>query len=102
MVASTQYKLSAADLETVLALVRFGTLADAGERLVEIHGQHEHQALLDRTQQLAMLDGFAAHPERLAEVAQSAQRWSAASARTRGGVPAFAARSRSCIRASHG
>ena len=28
MVASTQYKLSAADLETVLALVRFGTLAD--------------------------------------------------------------------------
>lgn len=33
MVASTQYKLSAADLETVLALVRFGTLADAGERL---------------------------------------------------------------------
>ncbi|MEO5771700.1 MAG: LysR family transcriptional regulator [Burkholderiaceae bacterium] len=33
MNASTQYKLSAADLETVLALVRCGTLADAGERL---------------------------------------------------------------------
>ena len=33
MNASTQYKLSAADLETVLALVRSGTLADAGERL---------------------------------------------------------------------
>ncbi len=33
MSASSQYKLSAADLETLLALVRFGTLADAGERL---------------------------------------------------------------------
>ncbi|MBB1520694.1 LysR family transcriptional regulator [Aquipseudomonas guryensis] len=33
MIASTQYKLSAADLETVLALVRSGTLAEAGERL---------------------------------------------------------------------
>jgi DNA-binding transcriptional LysR family regulator len=33
MSASTQYKLSAADLETVLSLVRSGTLADAGERL---------------------------------------------------------------------
>lgn len=33
MNASTQYKLSAADLETLLSLVRSGTLADAGERL---------------------------------------------------------------------
>ncbi len=33
MNASTQYKLGAADLETVLALVRSGTLAAAGERL---------------------------------------------------------------------
>ena len=33
MNASTQYKLSANDLETVLALVRCGTLAGAGERL---------------------------------------------------------------------
>lgn len=33
MNASTQYKLSAADLETVLSLVRSGTLADAGDRL---------------------------------------------------------------------
>lgn len=33
MNAKTQYKLSAADLETVLAMVRTGTLADAGERL---------------------------------------------------------------------
>jgi len=33
MTAKTQYKLSAPDLEVVLALVRGGTLADAGERL---------------------------------------------------------------------
>jgi DNA-binding transcriptional LysR family regulator len=33
MIARTQYKLNAFDLEVVLALVRFGTLATAGERL---------------------------------------------------------------------
>ncbi|SFM75940.1 LysR family transcriptional regulator [Rugamonas rubra] len=33
MIASTQYKLSAADLDVVLALVRCGTLAEAGARL---------------------------------------------------------------------
>lgn len=33
MHAQTQYNLSAADLQTVLALARAGTLADAGERL---------------------------------------------------------------------
>jgi DNA-binding transcriptional LysR family regulator len=32
-IAKTQYKLTAADLETLLALVRTGTLASAGERL---------------------------------------------------------------------
>lgn len=32
MIAKTQYKLSAADLETLLALVRGGTLAEAGAR----------------------------------------------------------------------
>ena len=34
-------------------------LAALGECLVEIHGQHEHQALLERPQQLALLDAFA-------------------------------------------
>ncbi|SNS90193.1 transcriptional regulator, LysR family [Noviherbaspirillum humi] len=33
MTAKTQYKLTTSDLETLLALVRGGTLADAGERL---------------------------------------------------------------------
>ena len=56
-------------------------LGALGERLVEIHGQHEHQALLDRTQQLALLDAFAAHAELLATVETCAKRWSAASRR---------------------
>jgi DNA-binding transcriptional LysR family regulator len=33
MIASVQYELSAADLDVVLAMVRAGTLADAGKRL---------------------------------------------------------------------
>jgi DNA-binding transcriptional LysR family regulator len=33
MIASAQYEISAADLDVVLAMVRAGTLADAGERL---------------------------------------------------------------------
>jgi DNA repair protein RecN (Recombination protein N) len=36
-------------------------LGDLGERLLEIHGQHEHQALLDRGAQLALLDAFGRH-----------------------------------------
>ncbi|MCG6118012.1 MAG: DNA repair protein RecN [Aquimonas sp.] len=36
-----------------------GQVSALTAHLVEIHGQHEHQALLDRVQQLALLDGFA-------------------------------------------
>lgn len=39
-----------------------------GERLIEIHGQHEHQALLERSQQLALLDAFGGHADELAAV----------------------------------
>ncbi|HPG95517.1 MAG TPA: AAA family ATPase, partial [Dokdonella sp.] len=46
-----------------------------GERLIEIHGQHEHQALLDRNQQLALLDAFGAHGDALAEVRTTARAW---------------------------
>ena len=34
-------------------------LAELAGQLVEIHGQHEHQALLSRASQLALLDGHA-------------------------------------------
>ena len=56
------------------------TLAQLGELaglLVEIHGQHEHQALLNRTSQLALLDAFGRHGPALARVRAAAEAWSA-------------------------
>jgi DNA repair protein RecN (Recombination protein N) len=52
-------------------------LAALAERLVEIHGQHEHQALLSRPSQLALLDACGGHDALLAAVANTARRWSA-------------------------
>ena len=51
------------------------TLAQLGELaglLVEIHGQHEHQALLSRPRQLGLLDAFGRHGPALADVAARA------------------------------
>jgi DNA repair protein RecN (Recombination protein N) len=45
--------------------------------LVEIHGQHEHQALLEKSSQLALLDAFGGHDRELAAVRGAAARWSA-------------------------
>jgi DNA repair protein RecN (Recombination protein N) len=53
------------------------------ERLIEIHGQHEHQALLDRASQLALLDAFGDHAARLQPVAATAMRWREVDARMR-------------------
>lgn len=39
--------------------VNVTALRDIGNLLVEIHGQHEHQDLLDENQHLSMLDAFA-------------------------------------------
>ena len=55
------------------------TLAQLGELaalLVEIHGQHEHQALLSRASQLALLDNYAGNAEARAAVAAAAAQWS--------------------------
>jgi DNA repair protein RecN (Recombination protein N) len=49
-------------------------LREAAEHLVEIHGQHEHQALLTRRHQRALLDAFGGHRAALAEVARWAKR----------------------------
>ncbi|WP_395790463.1 DNA repair protein RecN [Aquimonas sp.] len=57
---------------------RPATVSQLGELagfLVEIHGQHEHQALLDRTQQLGLLDGFARNAEALQPVRAAAVEW---------------------------
>ncbi len=46
-----------------------------GERLIEIHGQHEHQALLEKSSQLALLDAYGGHAQTLTQVAALAARW---------------------------
>jgi len=46
------------------ALATAAALRDLSDRLVELHGQHEHQALLDPLTHLPLLDGFAHPPGR--------------------------------------
>lgn len=53
-------------------------LAELGALLVEIHGQHEHQALLGRVRQMALLDAFGRHEAVLADVRRHAADWQAA------------------------
>ena len=50
-------------------------LSQLAALLVEIHGQHEHQALLDKTSQLALLDAFGRHEPQLAAVREAAAAW---------------------------
>ena len=48
-------------------------LRELGERLVEIHGQNEHQSLLRAETQRDLLDDFGAHGDALGAVAQAAR-----------------------------
>ena len=50
-------------------------LREIGERLVDIHGQHEHQSLMRPAEQRALLDGFAGAGALVAEVAAAHRRW---------------------------
>lgn len=50
-------------------------LAELGSMLVEIHGQHEHQALLERNHQLELVDAFGQHDPVLAQVRSLARKW---------------------------
>jgi len=72
--------------------VTLGQLKTLAAGLIEIHGQHEHQALLDRAQQLGLLDTFGEHGAELTEVARIARAWRETSARigelSRGADPA--------------
>lgn len=58
-------------------------LGELAALLVEIHGQHEHQALLSRPHQLALLDAYAGHDDLLARVRDSAAQWRELGARMR-------------------
>ena len=53
------------------------SLRELGDRLVDIHGQHEHQSLVRQDVQRALLDGFGAHGEALAAVGAAHGRWRA-------------------------
>jgi DNA repair protein RecN (Recombination protein N) len=55
-------------------LAQLGALA---ETLVEIHGQHEHQALLSRASQLDLLDAYGNLQVQVAAVRSTAQSWAA-------------------------
>ncbi len=58
-------------------------LGELASLLVEIHGQHEHQALLSRSHQMALLDAYANHDALLAEVRDNALQWREVGARIR-------------------
>jgi DNA repair protein RecN (Recombination protein N) len=58
-------------------------LGELASLLVEIHGQHEHQALLSRSHQMALLDAYAGHDALLAQVRDSALQWRELGARMR-------------------
>ena len=58
-------------------------LGELAALLVEIHGQHEHQALLSRSHQLALLDAYAGHDELLTQVREGALQWREVGARVR-------------------
>ena len=55
------------------ALATAGALRDLSQRLVELHGQHEHQSLLDPVTHLPILDGHANLRGRAEEVATAWQ-----------------------------
>jgi DNA repair protein RecN (Recombination protein N) len=50
-------------------------LQELGDLLVDIHGQHEHQSLLQRNAQREYLDDYAGHTPMLAELASLHKRW---------------------------
>jgi DNA repair protein RecN (Recombination protein N) len=58
--------------------VTLAQLREAGEFLVDIHGQHEHQSLARPAVQRALLDGFGGLGERAARTAELFRAWEAA------------------------
>lgn len=50
-------------------------LGELATLLVEIHGQHEHQALLSRAHQMELLDAYAGNETLVAQVRELAQQW---------------------------
>ncbi len=57
--------------------VTLSQLSELASYLVEIHGQHEHQALMARGSQLALLDAYARNNRERDQVRQASARWQA-------------------------
>ena len=55
--------------------VTLNLLKKVGERLVDLHGPHDHQSLLSQERQLAMLDAFAATDSILTEYRSAYRSW---------------------------
>ncbi len=55
--------------------VTLQTLSELGEMLLNIHGQHQHQSLIQKEKQLQMLDRFGDHEKQVATVYQVARQW---------------------------
>jgi DNA repair protein RecN (Recombination protein N) len=53
------------------ALATATALRELSDRLIELHGQHEHQVLLDPASHLDLLDGYAGLQDRRAHVADA-------------------------------
>ncbi len=50
-------------------------LRELGEMLVDLHGQHEHQSLLQKEVQRNLLDDYADHKDLMTKVSQGYQQW---------------------------
>lgn len=53
-------------------------LRTIGEILIDIHGQHEHQSLMNRSAQRSLLDSYAAHEPELTAVNSAWNEWNSA------------------------
>jgi DNA repair protein RecN (Recombination protein N) len=59
-------------------LATTAALREFGSRHIDLHGQHEHQALLDPAEHAGLLDAFAAHADLVAGVQAQHAAWRAA------------------------
>ena len=63
------------------ALATVGALQEVGSRLIDLHGQHEHQALLNPDTHIDLLDAFAGLQKERDEVRHRFHSWRATHAR---------------------
>src|SRR5262245_57270453 len=62
------------------ALATTTALRELGARFVDLHGQHEHQALLDPAEHVTCLDAFAGHHDLTEDVSREFAAWRSAKA----------------------